>query len=752
MDTTSDDWRRLFEQSAVPTCVFDERTHAFLAANDAFVTQYGWARDELARMRMVDVRPEDQRDRFEQTLRKFTESGSRESVFYSPSKHRTKDGRLLDIRGYATRLDFAARPAILAVLIDETVRRGLETRWREAESLWRSLADTSPDMVTIVALDGTIQYINHPEGVFRGRTIVGGKVWDFTPDGAASRIREILERVTRTREAIVYEAPGYVPSGGLGWYEARVIPLVIEGNLERVIFISIDITERKRAAEALQASERRFRALVEHGSDCIVLFGEDNLITYVSPAQLRALGYEAQEMIGKPARDFVHPDDRVQADDAGPNAADDQSVAGALRLRHKDGSWRWHEGTSTNLLHDPAVRAVVSNRRDVTDQRRLEEQLRQSQKLEAIGLLAGGIAHDFNNLLGVILGYAEVAARTMPESHPGRGALREVGAAAQRGAELTRKLLAFSRKQLIQVRPTDLDATVAEFARMLRRIVGEDIELVVEPAGEPVIVNADLVQLEQVLLNLCTNARQAMPNGGRLRLSTRAQSIDGAFAQRNPWARVGQFAEIVVTDTGVGMDDATRARAFEPFFTTKTEGTGLGLATVYGIVEQHGGFVHLSSEPAAGTTVHVYLPTAPGPAIAVRRSNHDVVADARGHETILVAEDEPALRALTETTLTDLGYRVIVTSDGEQAVREYETHAAEVALVVLDVIMPRLGAREAYLRMRRIRDDVKVLFASGYAPESTRLLEAMSGARFRLLEKPFTPQELAARVRRAIDE
>jgi len=288
---------------------------------------------------------------------------------------------------------------------------------------------------------------------------------------------------------------------------------------------------------------------------------------------------------------------------------------------------------------------------------------------------------------------------------------------------------------------------------MIQRIVGEDVELVVERCPETVAVRADPTQLEQVLLNLCTNARQAMPAGGKLALSTRAVELDDVFAARHPWARAGSFAEVTVSDTGVGMDAATQARIYEPFFTTKREGTGLGLATVYGIVQQHGGFLGVESAPGAGTTFRVYLPRTTDMTHAPKANGASAPApgELRGTEVILVAEDEPSLRALVTITLTDLGYHVIATRDGAEAVREFESHAAEIDLVVLDVVMPRLDAREAYERIRVIRPDVRVLFTTGYAPASTRLAQLLESGKVPVLEKPFTPVALATKVRSAID-
>jgi CheY-like chemotaxis protein len=344
-----------------------------------------------------------------------------------------------------------------------------------------------------------------------------------------------------------------------------------------------------------------------------------------------------------------------------------------------------------------------------------------------------------------------MALRALPPDHSLAEPLREISEAARRGGDLTRRLLAFSRKQIIKPRLIDLGAATLEFGRMMRRIVGEDVELVIDPPGEPVAVSADAVQLEQVLMNLCTNARQAMPRGGTLRISTTNVDIDAAFVSRKPWARPGRFAELVVSDAGVGMDEATVLRACEPFFSTKPDGTGLGLSTVHGIVQQHGGFLHIESTLGKGTTVRVFLPRASEAALESPPASSAAGPALGGRETILLAEDEASLRSLVTRTLRELGYRVIVAEDGEQAVKEFERMAREIDLALLDVVLPRLDARQVYERIRAVRPEVKVLFTTGYAPASTRMAELLVTGEVPLLEKPFTTMALATSVRHAID-
>ncbi|MGH7298424.1 MAG: hybrid sensor histidine kinase/response regulator [Polyangiaceae bacterium] len=619
-------------------------------------------------------------------------------------------------------------------------------------SLWRALVEASPDIVLVVDVDGTIVFSNRTPVFLAGATAVGRKIWEFAVGDAQARLQDKIREVVAGKKAVVYDHPGHRDDGTAGWYHVRAVPVLVGGEVEHILWSSQDITERMNALERLEFQARVLDAV----SQPVIASTVEGVITYWNEAAERTFGYSPAEALGQKGNELLRGRYAEGAYDELVKSVRSPSSAwqGEVTLHAKSGEAITIEA-SIRVLRDETGKGLlgITVMQDATMRRRLEEQLRQSQKMEAIGLLAGGVAHDFNNLLAVILGFSELAARKLPSGHPVTAQLSEVFDAARRGAELTRKLLAFSRKQIIQPRPVEVGTAVDYFTRMIRRIVGEDVELSVErPAGE-LVIRADPVQLEQVLLNLCTNARQAMPEGGKLLLRSLAVDLDAAFVARHPWAREGAFAEVTVTDTGVGMDDATRLRVFEPFFTTRREGTGLGLATVYGIVQQHGGFVHLESAQGEGTTVRVYFPQSTDMA-APRSAGTNGVHVPRGtggNEVVLVAEDEPSLRALVAMTLTELGYRVITARDGEEAVQRFEEHAKEIALVLLDVVMPGIDARQAYERLQAVRPDVKVLFTTGYAPASTRLAQLLQSGKVPVIEKPFTPQALAAKVRSTLD-
>ena len=524
----------------------------------------------------------------------------------------------------------------------------------------------------------------------------------------------------------------------------------IEGHLlARVLRYAV---ERKRAEQDLLAREERFRALVEHSADAIALLDRTGTLIYASHSTERVLGYQAEEVLGRHALDLIHPDDvpavagRLLELQDRPGAA----VVMEARYRHKDGSWRYGECSVANRLSDAAVRALVLNYREITERRRLEEQLRQAQKMEAVGRLAGGVAHDFNNVLTAIFGYADLLTEELPEGHQARGDLDEIRKAAQRASTLTRQLLAFSRQQVLQPMVLSLNDLVADVQNMLVRLVGEDVEVRLSLSPDAGNVRADAGQLQQVLLNLVVNARDAMPTGGKLLLETANADLTEQYAELHQPVIPGRYVMLAVSDTGSGMDAETKARIFEPFFTTKEQGrgTGLGLSTVYGIVKQSCGYVWVYSEPGRGTTFKLYFPRVDAPAEIPAPPRE--TATLTGTETILVAEDDDMLRPLAKGLLQKLGYTVLEAENAERALDLARARTGPIHLLVADVVMPGASGRELARRLAHTRPDTRVLYVSGYTDDAI-VHHGMLEPGLNFLQKPFTPGALARKVREILD-
>lgn len=515
--------------------------------------------------------------------------------------------------------------------------------------------------------------------------------------------------------------------------------------------------DKKTAEDALRVSERRFRALVEESWDAIALFAADGTIVYGSPATTRLLGYDLAEFVGRNAMEFIHPDDRaavlLRLEEVTTRPRGRLHVA--ARVRHKNGSWRHLEGVLTNLLDDPSVAAIVNNYRDVTDRRMLEEQVILAQKMEAIGRLAGGVAHDFNNILTAIGGYTDLLLADLPPDDQRRRDVEEIHQAAQRAASLTRQLLAFSRRQVLQPKVINLNSLVPDIEKMLRRLIGEDILFATVLHPRLGNVRADPGQLEQVIVNLVVNARDAMPKGGRITIETRNVELDESYAADHPGVTPGRYVMLAVTDTGVGMDDETKARIFEPFFTTKVrgKGTGLGLATVYGIVQQTGGHIWPYSEPGKGTTMRVYLPRVDEPADPLERPGEAPLELLRGSETILLVEDEVPVRSVTRQLLERNGYTVLEAADGPAALALIDggSGGRHIDLLLTDVIMPGMSGRELAVELRARRPDLRVLYMSGYTDDAV-VRHGMLEPGLAYLEKPFRPATLLRKVREVLQQ
>jgi PAS domain S-box-containing protein len=505
----------------------------------------------------------------------------------------------------------------------------------------------------------------------------------------------------------------------------------------------------------MRLSEARFRSLIENASEVILILSRTGSILYASPSTARVLGRPAEEFVGIQITDLLHGDEIPQADQTF-QAISHRSGGTHFyewRLRHRDGSFRSMEGLASNLLDDPAVAGIVINARDVSDRRKAElalhereDQLRQSQKMEAIGKLAGGVAHDFNNLLTVINGYSELLVGSLEAQDPRFGYAKDILNAGEQAANLTRQLLAYGRKQLLRPAVLDLNDVVLETEKILRRVIGEDIELVCRLDPSIGKVEADRNQVQQVLMNLVVNARDAMPGGGRLTIET--GMIDCAIpsgANDVPF-RPGPCVTLAVHDTGGGMDEATRERVFEPFFTTKEmgRGTGLGLSTVYGIVTQSGGRIAVHSEIGKGTTFKIFLPRTDR--IADGESNSAPSPSIRGTETILVVEDQPELRNFLCRSMEAYGYRVLEAADAVEALHLSAISPEKIHLLLTDVVMPGMNGVELSKLLVVSRPGVKVIFMSGYA-DSALLHHGVKETGAVFIPKPYRLKTLLAKIR-----
>ncbi|GMV99998.1 MAG: hypothetical protein AMXMBFR84_11370 [Candidatus Hydrogenedentota bacterium] len=527
-----------------------------------------------------------------------------------------------------------------------------------------------------------------------------------------------------------------------------------DGSIAETVGLFQDITDRKREEEAIKRNERYFRALTEKAQDLITVLNADGTIRYESPSIESVLGYGQDELTGRNVFDFIHPDDRSRALDTFVHAVAEPNASATVNFRclHQDGTYRMLESIGINRLSDPDVMGVVINSRDVTDRLALEQQLLQSQKMEGIGRLAGGIAHDFNNLLTCIMGYSEyITAKSLPGDwyvpH-----VTEITQASRRASELTRQLLAFARKQISEPRNTNLNALLTNIDKMLCRLIGEDIELVTIPSTEPSVALIDPVQFEQVVLNLIVNARDAMPEGGKITVELDHVELDDEYSKSHPEVLPGPYILFAVSDTGAGMTEEVKSHIFEPFFTTKGpgKGTGLGLAMCYGIVKQSGGHIWVYSEPGRGTTFKIYLPRVADAVPAAERTTGRNIAKG-GTETILVVEDEPGVRSIAERTLSDRGYTVIVAPDGAAALEIALREGTRIDLLLTDVVLPHLNGPELVARLNGDLPGLKVLYMSGYTEDAIVHRGVLQNS-IDFLPKPFTSETLAHKVRDVLDQ
>jgi len=593
-------------------------------------------------------------------------------------------------------------------------------------------------------------------------------VSELHPPGELPRIIQDFEAQFRGEKLLAADAPCLRKDGSIVYCDISSSTKTV-GSVDCLVGVFFDITARKQAEEALRESETRLQALSDNLPGGLVYqidTGMDGLtrrFTYLSAGVEALHGVTAAEVMQDPMKIYGQIPEEDQAEVAHAEASAITSMtpfSAEVRIRMPDGNVRWRLFCSAprrfangQLIWDGIEVDITSRKRvevELLEKSRLESQLRQAQKLESIGRLAGGVAHDFNNMLGVILGHTELAMEQMTEDNSLLSDLGEIRAAATRSADLTRQLLAFARKQTITPRSLDLNEIATRIHSLLSRLIGENIELVFEPSRDLWRVHMDPSQVEQILTNLFVNARDAISGVGRIFLSTDNCTIDAAFREVHPEAVEGDYVRIIVTDTGSGMDSSTLARIFEPFFTTKAfgQGTGLGLATVYGIVQQNNGFILVESDPGQGTEFHIHLPRSSVPA-EKEAAIGPVPKPGNAQETVLLVEDEPSVLHLTQRILSQEGYVVIKALTPQEAIRKAREHQGEIHLLITDVIMPEMNGQLLARSLNALFPSLRCLFMSGYTADIVACQGVLEdGVAF--LQKPFSSRILLDKVREVL--
>lgn len=563
-------------------------------------------------------------------------------------------------------------------------------------------------------------------------------------------MRSAIDAATREKREYALEFRVIWPDGSVHWQAARGRAFHDDtGRTIRMTGVAMDIDKRKFAEERLRLQA----AALEAAANSIVITDTEGTILWTNRAFSELTGYSAEEAWGKNPRLLSSgKHDQAFYTNLWQTITAGKVWCGKIVNRRKDGSFYTEEQTVTPVRSEGGdIAHFVAIKYDVTEREVLEQQLRQAQKMEAVGRLAGGVAHDFNNALGVITGYSELLQLALPAEAPLRKHADEILKAGRRAASLTQQLLAFSRKQPIQPALLDLNSVVTDVDKMLRRLIGEDIDLEIHRDSSLKRVKADRGQIEQILMNLAVNARDAMQHGGKLLIETASTELDDIYLRQHPYAKVGRYVMLSVSDSGCGMDKETQTHIFEPFFTTKElgKGTGLGLSTVYGIVKQSDGCISVYSEVGKGTTFRIYLPEVEATAQSPERES-TVRVLARGTETILLVEDEDALRGLTLSSLQSGGYTVLEARDGKAATEVAQQHNGPIDLLLTDVIMPGISGRELADHLLKLRPAMRLLFMSGYTHDLITHHGALDPGTA-LLEKPFGVESLLTKVREVLD-
>jgi two-component system, cell cycle sensor histidine kinase and response regulator CckA len=734
--------------------------------NKFFADVHGYIPDELIGRNINVLHSPEQKEEVEQTISDMQQSGH-----FEPTEiwHIHRNGKTfpmlmtgLAIKNEDNEIEYFATSAI-----DITKSKQAEKALQESESRFRDLLENM-DRIPVQGYDEQRKVIYW--------NAASEQVYGYTREEAHGCLLEELIIPPDMRSEVINATDQWLAGGSgisaeehvlqnkqgdpVNVYSSHILHLTASGNKE-MYCVDIDLRDLKVAENKLRKSEHMFRSFVENANDIVYALSSEGVFTYISPNWLDFMGEPAEKAIGKSFEPYVHPEDlnlcRSFLEKTLMTGKKQSSVE--YRVRHKDGSWRWHVSTGAPVRDSSGViTGFVGIARDITakknreaEHKQLQHQLAQSQKMESIGRLAGGVAHDFNNMLMGIMCYTDMCRDDIAEDHPIQEWLREITNETERSARLTQQLLAFARKQTISPQVLDLNDEIGNMLKMLRRLIGEDIEIFWVPSSELWLVKMDHVQVDQILANLCINARDAIGGAGKVTIETNNVSIDEKYCGSHEYFYPGEFVMLTISDNGCGMDSETMDKIFEPFFTTKGigEGTGLGLATVYGIVKQNEGFINVYSEPGQGTTLRIYLPRlAEDNAKLKNKTESD--SSPGGTETILLVEDEHSILATLKMFLKKLGYTVLAAESSEAALKIASDHTHVIDLLLTDVVMPGINGRELAEKLITDYPNLKVLYMSGYTADVIAQKDIIPD-NMNFISKPIPRNALARKVREMLD-
>ena len=748
-------FRIMFEAGPLGIATVDSSLH-FNMVNLAFCLMVGYTESELRALRFQDITHPDHVAGDKESMQKLLRG---EIPFYKTEKRYLKKGGSL-VWGAVTVTVIRGRDDqflhFLAMIEDITARKQAEIEREQVISLLKATLESTADGILVVDSSGKIANYNQrfaqmwhiPDYILATRD--DNQVLDFVlqqlvdPAGFLAKVHELYDEPDMENFDLLKFKDGR-------YFERYSRPQMIAGHPAGRVWSFRDISERKRAEQALLESEYRYRMLFEAASDAIFVM-KNNIFFDCNSKTLEMFGCTREQILGK-SPDLFSP--VLQPDGGNSRTKAREKIKAAYAGTPQFFEWVHLKAdgmpfdaevslTRIVLAADVFLLAMV---RDISVRKRLEEQLRQAQKMEAIGILAGGVAHDFNNILSTIVGYSSLLQIKLQAEGPFKGYIERILTATERAANLTNSLLAFSRKQEIELLPLDINDTIYGFHKILARLIGEDIDFSLNLASQSLVVDADVRQIEQVLMNLANNSRDAMPRGGKLTILTAAAVLGEALGE----IPAGSYAVITVADSGTGMDQDIQAHIFEPFFSTKEvgKGTGLGLAIVYGIVRKHHGFIHVDSTPGQGTIFSIYLPLNTQMVKKTARRKRDKIPV--GTETILLIEDDAAVRQVTRSMLEEFGYTVLEAADGIEAQALFQRHQDKVQLILCDLIMPKMNGREAFAEIQKIKTDSKVIFMSGYTADIIAG-KGIADPGLPLLLKPLNPASLLKKIRSVLDD